>query len=67
MKTLTLTVELTPEEAEAAAGDTYARPDSIFTINRVRAKVADAARVALAIERVEQAHADYAQAQEAKR
>lgn len=62
-RTVKVTLELTVEEAEAAATDTYARPDSIFVINRVRAKMADAARVALAIERVETAHADYVAAQ----
>ncbi len=67
MKTVTVTVTMTVEEAEAAAADQYANPQSIFVINRVRSKVADAARFALAVERVEVARAAYVQAQEVKR
>ena len=63
MRTVTVTLTLTPDEAEAAATDTYARPDSIFVINRVRAKVADSARVAIAIHRVEEALAEFQAAQ----
>ena len=61
--TVTVTVTLPVDEAEAAAADEYPQVSSIFSTTRARARFGAACSVALAMHRVEEAHAAYAKSQ----
>ncbi len=67
MKTVTVTVQLPVDEAEAIAADDYPQTSSIFASVRARARFRDAATVALAMKRVDEAQAAYQLAEQGHR